>query len=82
MEQKNLKVVGHSYRKKDSLQLLLGKPLYVQDLAPAGALVVKLLRSPHPLRKPAVLNRAFYLTRPPQLRTAHCAALFQKPEIF
>ena len=48
MEQKNLKVVGHSYRKKDALQLLLGKPLYVQDLAPAGALVVKLLRSPHP----------------------------------
>jgi len=38
--------VGKSVRKKDSLQLLLGKPVYTEDIAP-DALVVKLLRSPH-----------------------------------
>ena len=29
------------------MQLLLGKPVYTADIAPEGALVVKLLRSPH-----------------------------------
>ena len=38
--------VGKSVRKKDSMQLLLGKPVYTADIAP-DALVVKLLRSPH-----------------------------------
>ena len=41
------KAVNKSVRKKDAMQLLLGKPVYVEDLAPKGALVVKLLRSPH-----------------------------------
>ena len=45
-ERKN-KYVGKAVRKKDSLQLLLGKPVYTADIAPKGALVVKLLRSPH-----------------------------------
>lgn len=45
-EMKN-KYVGKAVRKKDSLQLLLGKPVYTDDIAPKGALVVKLLRSPH-----------------------------------
>ncbi len=39
--------VGKSVRKKDSMQLLLGKPVYTADVVPEGALVVKLLRSPH-----------------------------------
>ena len=39
--------VGKSVRKKDSMQLLLGKPVYTADIVPEGALVVKLLRSPH-----------------------------------
>ncbi len=38
--------VGKSVRKKDAMQLLLGKPVYTADIAP-DALVVKLLRSPH-----------------------------------
>ena len=42
-----LKYVGKSFRKKDSNQLLLGKPVYMEDLVPQGALVVKLLRSPY-----------------------------------
>ena len=39
--------VGHAMRKKDSMQLLLGKPVYTDDIVPRDALVVKLLRSPH-----------------------------------
>ena len=47
MEKKTCQVVGQPIRKKDAMQLLLGKPVYVDDLAPADALTVKLLRSPH-----------------------------------
>ena len=47
MPEKTTKYVGKAVRKKDSLQLLLGKPVYTDDIAPKGALVVKLLRSPH-----------------------------------
>ena len=46
MEQK-FKAVGKGMRKKDAMQLLLGKPVYTADLAPKDALIVKLLRSPH-----------------------------------
>ena len=46
MEKPEYRSVGKSVRKKDSLQLLLGKPVYTEDIAP-DALVVKLLRSPH-----------------------------------
>ena len=48
MEHKTYRVVGRPLRKKDSMQLLLGRPVYTDDVAPRGALVVKLLRSPHP----------------------------------
>ena len=47
MEQNAYKVVGKSFRKKDAMQLLTGKPLYVDDVTPENALVVKILRSPH-----------------------------------
>lgn len=47
MEHREFKSVGKSVPKKDSRQLLLGKPVYTEDITPA-ALVVKLLRSPHP----------------------------------
>ena len=47
MKEKELRTVGKSYRKKDSTQLLLGKPVYTDDVTPADALVVKILRSPH-----------------------------------
>lgn len=46
MEQK-LKAVGKPVRKKDAMQLLLGKPAYVDDITPSDVLVVKVLRSPH-----------------------------------
>ncbi len=48
MENRTYKVVGKPYRKKDSMQLLLGKSVYTDDLVPRNHLVVKLLRSPYP----------------------------------
>ena len=47
MEHKEYAVINQPIRKKDSMQLLLGKPAFTEDLAPKDALVVKLLRSPH-----------------------------------
>lgn len=46
MEHKNYNAIHKSVRKKDSMQLLLGKPVYTDDIS-GPALVVKLLRSPH-----------------------------------
>lgn len=47
MEHKEYKEINKSVRKKDSMQLLTGKPVYVDDVTPRNALVVKILRSPH-----------------------------------
>lgn len=44
---RELKSVGKGVRKKDAMQLLLGKPAYVEDVTPKDCLVVKVLRSPH-----------------------------------
>lgn len=43
------KTVGKTFRKKDAMQLLLGKPTYMDDITDRkDCLVVKILRSPHP----------------------------------
>ena len=47
MEHRAYKSINKSVRKKDSMQLLLGKPVYTDDVMPKDALVVKILRSPH-----------------------------------
>jgi len=47
MEQRKYKSVNKSIRKKDSMQLLLGKPVYTDDVTSDDALIVKILRSPH-----------------------------------
>ena len=47
MEHKQYKSINKSVRKKDAMQLLLGKPVYVDDITAKDALVVKILRSPH-----------------------------------
>ncbi len=39
--------VNKPIRKKDAMNLLLGKPAYVEDITPADCLIVKVLRSPH-----------------------------------
>lgn len=47
MEQKEYKSINKPVRKKDAMQLLLGKPVYMDDITPGHALTVKILRSPH-----------------------------------
>ena len=47
MEHKEYKSINKSIRKKDSMQLLMGKPVYTDDVTPDDALIVKILRSPH-----------------------------------
>ena len=47
MENKEYKAIQKSVRKKDAAQLLLGKPVYTNDVTPDDALTVKILRSPH-----------------------------------
>jgi CO/xanthine dehydrogenase Mo-binding subunit len=42
-----MKLVNQSLRKKDAMQLVTGKPVYTDDLAPKDCLIVKVLRSPH-----------------------------------
>ena len=42
-----MRVVGQPIRKKDAMQLVTGKPVYMDDLAPKDCLIVKILRSPH-----------------------------------
>ena len=42
-----MRVVGQRIRKKDAMQLVTGKPVYMDDVAPKDCLIVKILRSPH-----------------------------------
>ncbi|MBP9966836.1 MAG: hypothetical protein KBF01_03815, partial [Proteocatella sp.] len=39
--------VNNSFRKKDAMPLVTGKPVYTDDIAPEDALIIKILRSPH-----------------------------------
>ncbi len=41
-------LISHSQQKIDGMAAALGKPLYVEDLAPKDSLVIRLLGSPHP----------------------------------
>ena len=45
MEHREYKSINKSVRKKDSMQLLLGKPVYTDDLVNNHPLVVKILKS-------------------------------------
>ena len=47
MEQNDYRVINKPIRKKDAIQLLLGQPLFTEDILPRETLVIKLLRSPH-----------------------------------
>ncbi len=47
MMEKQFRQVNQPVRKKDAMNLLLGKPAYVCDVTRPDALVVKVLRSPH-----------------------------------
>ena len=43
----SLRTLSHAVPKKDARALLEGRPVYTDDLAPADALVVRLMRSPY-----------------------------------
>ncbi|BBE30611.1 aldehyde oxidase [Tepiditoga spiralis] len=51
-----MKEVKKSIPKVDGVGLLMGKPAYTNDLAPQDALIVKILRSPHPFAKIISIN--------------------------
>ncbi|HCZ07411.1 MAG TPA: aldehyde oxidase [Thermotogae bacterium] len=40
-------VVGRPVKKIDSMGMILGEPVYTDDMAPSNVLIVKILRSPH-----------------------------------
>ena len=42
-----MKYVNKGIRKKDSMSLVTGKPVYTDDLVMKDALIIKLLRSPY-----------------------------------
>ena len=46
-DRKDYHAVGKCVPKKDAEQLLLGKPVFTDDITPRDCLVIKLLRSPH-----------------------------------
>ena len=42
-----MRSIGKSFRKKDAMALVTGKPVYTGDMIDKNALVVKILHSPH-----------------------------------
>ena len=42
-----MRVVNHPVMKKDAMALVTGKPVFMDDLVPEGALLIKVKRSPH-----------------------------------
>ena len=71
MEKTEMKAVNKPVRKKDAMQLLMGMPVYTDDIAPRDCLIVKLLRSPYPNAEIEEIDlegcrskrQAFYLCR-------------------
>lgn len=53
-----MKYVNKPVRKKDAMQLVTGKPVYTDDIAPKDCLIVKLLRSPHANALVTSVNKA------------------------
>jgi len=59
-----MKVVNKSIPKIDGLSLVMGKPVYTEDLAPKNALIVKVLRSPHAFAKLKSIDTSKALSLP------------------
>jgi len=53
-----MKYVNKPVRKKDAMQLVTGKPVYMDDIAPKDCLIIKLLRSPHANAIVTSINKA------------------------
>ena len=56
--------VNHAIPKKDAYPIMTGAPVYTEDLVPADALVVKLLRSPHAHARVLAVHKAAALAVP------------------
>ena len=75
--------VGKCIPKKDSSQLLLGKPVFTDDITPRDALVIKLLRSPYAnaivedvktdiaLKVPGMFRKSVFLSQARLFRSRH-----------
>ncbi|AFS79387.1 xanthine dehydrogenase, molybdenum binding subunit XdhA [Gottschalkia acidurici 9a] len=59
-----MKEVTRSIPKVDGMGLILGKPVYTDDLAPRDSLIVKILRSPHAFAKIKSVNKETALKVP------------------
>ena len=59
-----MKEVTKSIPKVDGMGLILGKPVYTDDLAPKDSLIVKILRSPHAFAKIKSVNKDIALKVP------------------
>ena len=55
-----MKYVNKPVRKKDAMQLVTGKPVYMDDIAPKDCLIVKLLRSLHVYAIVTSINKIFF----------------------
>ena len=53
-----MKHVGKGYKKIDSAMILSGRAVYTEDLLPAHALVIKVLRSPHAFARIVTIDTA------------------------
>ena len=63
-EQKVRQHVGKSYKKIDAATILSGRAAYTEDFIPPHALVIKVLRSPHPMAKILDINATVALKLP------------------
>ncbi len=59
-----MKTVNKSIGKIDGLSLVMGKPVYTEDLAPRDALHVKVLRSPHAFARIKSIDSSKALNHP------------------
>ncbi|EEG77310.1 xanthine dehydrogenase family protein molybdopterin-binding subunit [Dethiobacter alkaliphilus] len=68
-----MKIVGKSVPKTDGLAIATGKPVYTEDLAPANALIVKILRSPHAFAKIKAIDK----TKAEKLAGVECVLTYE-----
>ena len=61
--------VGKCIPKKDSSQLLLGKPVFTDDITPRDALVIKLLRSQYTPGR--MFRKSVFLSQARPFRSRH-----------
>lgn len=72
-DRKDYHAVGKCIPKKDSEQLLLGKPVFMDDIVHEDCLVVKILRSPHAHALIEDINTAAAMKVP-----GHCGSLYME----